>query len=474
MTLFIHCYSKGHEALQEMSLRVLSDILTIHHTLLLPVPSLNDSNSVVPPPFQKPLLKTFAKALKTSAHPDVQTAAATALAKLLLSGTLSPSGPMVPPSIKELNENSVDTLLQAMVLSFFHPRTRENLALRQALTYFLPVYCHSRLANAQHMRKIAVPVVRAVLAAADEFYSLEAAEDSDGDIDESVGEKEIKALMSNVVGMLTEWTDDRRIVGLGGEAQLPGLSSIPPPPAFRPAESLHLAVARDILHRILGLGSVSAAPKEEKKYLLSMMSKLHMPSPPPAPSRGGSRPPEGVDERESLRSSTRSGRNEQQPQAEVSEEGMELLNEIKELLDQAISSGVASDATGRNALVKVKNSVLKLVALAKDSSHSIAGIAGSSKGRSGREREMEASIKEEDEEIGDVTNTTMTTTTTKMTNNEGNSTREPSVAVTASERGDYDGDGDGDGGEDTVIATREGSHRESTVDSVMEDVSAAE
>ncbi|PGH09809.1 condensin complex subunit 3 [Blastomyces parvus] len=366
MSLFIHCYTKGHDALQETAIRILADILTTHTSILLPVQSPNESNSVVPPPFQKPLLRVFAKSLKASSPPVVQTAAVTALAKLLLTGTLSPSGPNVPLSIKELNENSIDALLQALVLSFFHPRTRDNLGLRQALTYFLPVYCHSRAANAQHMRKIAVPVVHSVLSAADDFYALEADEDSDGEIDESVGEKEVKSLMSNLVGMLAEWTDERRIVGLGGEAQLPGLSTTTNITPFRPSDSLHLALMRDILQRLLGVGSTSASTKEEKKHLLSLLSKLHVPSPPApptAPSRSGSRVPDGVDDHESLRSSMRPNNLNSQVQFASDDDG-ELPLLVKDLLDQAISSGVASDATGRNALVKAKNAVLKLVAAA--------------------------------------------------------------------------------------------------------------
>ncbi|EEP79133.1 conserved hypothetical protein [Uncinocarpus reesii 1704] len=358
MSLFIHCYSKGHEALQEMALRILSDILTVHHTILLPVISQNDPNAVTPPPFQKPLLKVFAKALKTNSPASVQTIAVTSLAKLLLTGTLSPSGPSVPPSIKELNESSIDTLLQALVLSFFHPRTRENLSLRQALTYFLPVYCHSRLVNAQHMRKIAVPVIRVVLAAADDFYALEAEEDSDGEIDESLG-------------MLVEWTDDRRIIGLNPETPLPGTSIVPNPP-LKPSESLHLALAKDLLQRVLGVGGFSAAPREERKLLLSMLGKLYIPVPPSAPSRPGSRAPEGPDERENLRSSIRSGRSDQE-QGTIEDDG-ELLLEVKELLNQAIASNVASDATGRNALVKAKNAVLKLLAACRP-----AGASGKDK-----------------------------------------------------------------------------------------------
>ncbi|WEW56222.1 chromosome condensation complex Condensin, subunit G [Emydomyces testavorans] len=362
MSLFIHCYSKGHEALQDMALRILADILTVHHSVLLPVASQNDPNSVTPPPFQKALLKVFAKALKPNSSPILQATAVTALAKLLLTNTLSPSGPSVPPAIKELNENSIDTLLQALVLSFFHPRTRDNLTLRQALTYFLPVYCHSRLSNAQHMRKIAVSVIRVVLAAADDFYALEAEEDSDGEIDESVGEKEVKALMAGVIGMITEWTDDRRIVGLNPDAPLPGTSTASTPP-LKPSESLHLALAKDILQRILGVGGLSAAPREERKLLLSMLGKLYIPVPPSAPSRPGSRAPEGADERETLRSSTRSGRSDHEHG--IIEDSGEVLVVVKELLDQAIASNVAADATGRNALVKVKNAVLKLLAVCR-------------------------------------------------------------------------------------------------------------
>lgn len=364
MILFIHCYSKGHEALQEMALRILADILAVHPSILLPVASQNDPNAVTPPPFQKPLLKAFAKALKTNSPPIVQATAVTALAKLLLTNTLSPSGPSVPPSIKELNENSIDTLLQALVLSFFHPRTRDNLSLRQALTYFLPVYCHSRLGNAQHMRKIAVPVIRVVLAAADDYYALEAEEDSDGEVDDSVGEKEVKALMAGVIGMLAEWTDDRRIVGLNPDGPLQSTSAASGPP-LKPSESLHLALSRDILHRILGLEGFSTAPREERKLLLSMLGKLYIPTPPSTPSRAGSRAPEGPEERETMRSSTRSGKSDHD-HGTIDDNG-EVPFEIKELLDQAITSNVASDATGRNALVKAKNGILKLLTACRPS-----------------------------------------------------------------------------------------------------------
>ncbi|KAL1999743.1 hypothetical protein VTN02DRAFT_4075 [Thermoascus thermophilus] len=269
-------------------------------------------------------------------------------------GTFTPSGANIPPAIKELNESSVETLLQSLVVSYFHPRTRENLALRQALAYFFPVYCHSRLANTQHMRKIAVPVVRAVLNAAEEFFALEAEEDSDGDIDETAGQKEIKALMAGVVGMLVEWTDERRVVGLGGEKVLVGA-----PVTSTACGSVHLALVKDVLERVLGISTgTTKCSKEEQKLLLSILGKIYIapPAPPAPPSRASSRVPEGD---EGFRSSTRSNR-----AAEVDPENVRLAEEVKELLDQAMEDGVAADAAGRNAIVKVKNAVLKLLAAA--------------------------------------------------------------------------------------------------------------
>ena len=347
MSLFIHCYSKGHEALQVTALQILSDMLTTHPLLLVPVAQ-PDSDTVSPPAFQKALLKAFAKALKVNSPATVQTAAVTALSKLMLTDSFSPSGPNVPPAIKELNESSIETLLQSLIISFFHPRTRENPALRQALTYFFPVYCHSRLANAERMRRVVVPVVRAILNAVEEFYSLEAEEDSDGDIDETAGEREVKALMSGVIGMLVEWTDERRVIGLSGENILTGPSANSNAHGY-----VHLALVKDILERVLGISTgATKCSKEEKKLLLSVIAKVYI-SPPSAPSRASSRVPEGE---EALRSDTPRYREE------LDSANLELAEGVKGLLDQAMEDGVAVDAAGRNALVKVKNTVLKILA----------------------------------------------------------------------------------------------------------------
>ncbi|KAJ5641921.1 hypothetical protein N7490_005921 [Penicillium lividum] len=352
MTLFIHCYSKGHDGLQVTALQIICDMITTHPSLLAPITQ-SDGETVTTPPIQKPLLKVFSRALKASSPPSVQSAAATALSKLLLTNTFTPSGSNIPPTIQEYNQNSVETLLLSLVVAFFHPRTKANPALRQSLAYFFPVYCHSRLDNIQHMRRVAVPVIRAVMNAAEEHYSLEAEEDSDGEVDESVGEREVKALMTGVVGMLAEWTDERRVVGLGGERVLIGGTA-----SSTACGWVHLALVKDILERVLG---VNAGPtrcsREERKLIFSLLSKLYV-SAPTLPSRAGSRAPEGEDQfRTSIRSATA---------LEIEPDNIQLAQEVKELLDQTIDEGLAGEASSRNALVKTKNAVLKILAVAQD------------------------------------------------------------------------------------------------------------
>ena len=335
ITLFIHCFSKGHEALQVTSLQILCDILVTHPTLLSPTEPQDgeEEASVQVPAHQKALLKVFTRALKPSgAASPVQAAAATSLSKLLLtSRLLIPSG-------------SLDDMLCVLVSSFFNPATADNPALRQALAYFLPVYSHSRLENCERMARVAVGVIHTVMNAADEYYSLEAEEDSDGDVDESKAEKQVKALMGIVVGMLAEWTDGRKVVSLGG-AEMDGSGE----KSTGKGEMVQMAVAAEALERILA----SNCQGQERKYLLTLLSKLYIPTPaststsPPTSSHG--------------MLTTSEQKEEEQRQLRIRQ--LELATNLKPLLDEAIAEGVASDATGRNALVKVKNSILKLIKL---------------------------------------------------------------------------------------------------------------
>ncbi|KAL9114657.1 MAG: hypothetical protein Q9227_001335 [Pyrenula ochraceoflavens] len=372
-TLFIHCFTKGHESLQATSLQILCDILTTHPTLLSATepPSTDASQATESSPvaapqvasYQKPLLKSFHRALKPTSPPTVQSAAATSLSKLLLTSRLN-----IPPS-------SLNALLQALLVCFFSPQTASNPALRQALAYFLPVYAHSRLENCERMAKVAVGTIHAVLAAADEWFTVEAEEDSDGEVDEGRAEKEVKECVARCVGLVGEWTDPRRVVlldsgGFGGgrERERNEIKG----------GTVGLRLVAEILERVLGQGCRA----EEKRFLLSLLGKVYVPA-------------------------AVSGAAEGQEEAVITtmiEEQKELAQSVKELLDEAITEGVANDAAGRNTLVKVKNAVLKVIKSGEAQAQGKAAAAGrkrqsgsSSIGKGGGSEDEEAEVEMEAE-----------------------------------------------------------------------------
>jgi condensin complex subunit 3 len=196
ITLFLHCFTKGHASLQTIALQIITDILTTHPSLLAPVPATGDAEETTatisatePSPLLKPVLKTFAKSLK-SEDVEVQSTGASALSKLMLSQLITDAD-----------------LLRGLVIAFFDPETSGNASLRQALTYFLPVYCHSRATNAERMAGIATGVIARLAALREAFIE-----------EEDVEEGEMVTL-SVVGGMLVDWTDPRKVVGSSEEGK---------------------------------------------------------------------------------------------------------------------------------------------------------------------------------------------------------------------------------------------------------------
>ena len=86
-------------------------------------------------------------------------------------------------------------LLKQVVICYFDPDTRENAGVRQALSYFLPVYCHSKADNMERMADI-VPDVMHTITAMNE--ALEEGDDMVG--------------LGIVGNMLVDWTDARKLV----------------------------------------------------------------------------------------------------------------------------------------------------------------------------------------------------------------------------------------------------------------------
>lgn len=287
LTLFLHCFTKGHPALQTIALQIISDILITHPSLLAEPPSDPNTTSTTVGNSEnallRPILKAFSRSLKSS-NQDVQSTGANALAKLMLSRLIT----------------SPD-LLKQLVVAFFDPDTAANAHLRQSLSYFLPVYCHSRAENAVRMVEVACPVV-AKLATLREAFLEEVA-----DAEEEEGGM-IK--LSAVGNMLLDWTDPRKIVGFAEVAGATG--------AADGASETHLLFAETILDRLV----TSQVSKEEKKVLFSVLGRLHLPT-------GGC--------------------------------GGERLQTVLELVTEAEDSKVATDATSRNVLSKMKTQMLKIM-----------------------------------------------------------------------------------------------------------------
>lgn len=208
ISLFLHCFNKGHDVLQVTALHVLCDILTAHPSLL----SLPASDAAL----QKSVLRIFSKGLKAIHSVEVQGTATTAICKLLLTGVIQDE----------------DVLKQA-IICYFDPATRENAVVRQALSYFLPVYTNSRRENMERMARVAPSVLHAVVGLVD-------------DLDE---EEEMVGI--GVVGnMLVDWTDARKLVIQDGNHEgwdEAGRGEVKPING-----DIHLDLAANLLARAMG------------------------------------------------------------------------------------------------------------------------------------------------------------------------------------------------------------------------------
>jgi len=227
LTLFLHCFAKGHSALQIIALQIMTDILTTHPSLLAPVIAENEGDTtqatttMEPSPLLKPVLKVFMKSLK-SEDVTVQSTGATALSKLMLGQLITDTD-----------------LLKQLVITFFDPETSSNNQLRQALSYFLPVYCHSRQENADRMVQVATGVIARLGTLREAFVEDEAADEGE------------MVTLTVVAGLLVDWTDPRKIIGAQQQdAMSAGKLSVEDGVANKEG-SIHFMLAEQILERLV-------------------------------------------------------------------------------------------------------------------------------------------------------------------------------------------------------------------------------
>ena len=169
---------------------------------------------------QKSVFKVFGKTLKTVNSPEVQAAGVMALCKLML-----------------LNVIQEEDLIKQTVICYFDPATKGNAAVRQALSYFLPVYCYSRRSNMECVASVAPAVLHHMLSL----------------VEESNEEEEIVGI--SVVGsMLIDWTDARKLVAQNDQSSWDEIGK-------REVKSvngdIHLNFAQALLDRIMSHGCTS-------------------------------------------------------------------------------------------------------------------------------------------------------------------------------------------------------------------------
>lgn len=203
--LFIHFFNKGHPALQVTALHILTDILNVHGAQLL---------ATAPT-----LLKVYLKAVKSGHRSaEVQAAATVAATKLLLG------------RVVQENEACHD-LLKSLVVAYFDPSSAHNQTVKQALNYFLPVFCYSRPENQDLMRSIAVEAIHAL------FNVRESLMDDDVDVNEDM------VSMTTIGACLVDWTDPRKCYDpdAGLESEKKNVNG-----------DVHLDFAQDILEKLRG------------------------------------------------------------------------------------------------------------------------------------------------------------------------------------------------------------------------------
>jgi len=129
-------------------------------------------------------------------------------------------------------------MLRSLTIAYFNPETAGNPALRQTLTYFIPVYCHSRKENMERMGNVALSVLQWCIGMKDEL---------DVDVEDDAGGEMVG--LGVVTAHLADWTDGRKLA-----AALNNISD----EDVKDADAdgmVHLNLAEDILNKALGVCS---------------------------------------------------------------------------------------------------------------------------------------------------------------------------------------------------------------------------
>ncbi|KAL5398329.1 hypothetical protein PMIN06_001836 [Paraphaeosphaeria minitans] len=240
--LFIHCFTKGHDALKVIVIQALADIVQQHRTLLKDEPA-EDGAEPVPNEYVKKLTKSVLLKGIRSDNNEISLLACIAASKLLLFDLLP--------------REETALILRELAIAYFDPDTAQQPGIRQTLSYFLPTFCHSKITNALLMAQISVQLMGKLW---------QKQEDLDNEDEEMVGWPIITA-------HIADWTDGRQVVNQM-RVDFDGKSS-----TTLEAEEPHVCLASEILEHAL----TRNCSRDERKPLLTLLTKTYIAPTGPAP-----------------------------------------------------------------------------------------------------------------------------------------------------------------------------------------------
>ncbi|PWN53081.1 ARM repeat-containing protein [Violaceomyces palustris] len=215
--LFLDQVQRGKEEIKLRSIQCVFDLLIVHGLNYLC--SRNPSGEEV-------AVKQITNYLLSMLEDDdarVQCSASEGMAKLMLIGMVQD-----------------DEALKSLVLVYMSPETCENQELRQCLSYFLPVYCCSSVANQRRLQRVFVPILQVLTEVYQEM------------------EEDQEMVTPHQVGMqLVEWTDPAKLVL---------------PEGRQPDTAIQVDVAVDLIQAMFKIDD-----RDERKVMCQLLSKLYLP-----------------------------------------------------------------------------------------------------------------------------------------------------------------------------------------------------
>ncbi|GLB42418.1 putative nuclear condensing complex subunits, C-term domain [Lyophyllum shimeji] len=222
ITMFVVNLFKSPEELQPSLLKVIFDVLMVHHQELRKERP-NDYARILP------ALTTL---LGSATSDKVLALLCIGLSKLVLAGMIT-------------DHDVVKNLIKA----YLSPATVDNQELRQCLTFFFPVYCYSSPINQRTMREIFLGIYKAL-----------------NDDRKELGDEEEMITAAQVTALFLDWTDPAKLrsaVNAREKAEAPNQADM----------AVQLDMAIDILKSLLE----SNWAKEDKKVLCQLLPKLYIP-----------------------------------------------------------------------------------------------------------------------------------------------------------------------------------------------------